>query len=82
MLHWRESTVYPVATGIPFLGFRIYPYQRRLKRRNGVAFARRLRSLRRRLAAGEDSIEDYLERVRGWVAHAKHGDTVELKWRT
>ena len=24
-LHERESTVYPVASGIPFLGFRIYP---------------------------------------------------------
>ena len=44
-LHERESTVYPVTGGIPFLGFRVYPDHRRLKRRNGVAFARRLRRL-------------------------------------
>jgi len=47
-LHERESTVYPVAAGIPFLDFVSIPY-RRLKRRNGVAFARRLRAWRRRL---------------------------------
>jgi len=28
-----------VRNGIPFLGFRVYPGFRRLKRRNGVAFA-------------------------------------------
>ena len=51
-IHVRESTVYPVATGIPFLGFRVYPDHRRLKRRNGVAFARRLRGWRRRSCQG------------------------------
>ncbi len=78
-LHDRSSTVYPVHCGIPFLGFRVYPSHRRLRRRNGVAFSRRLRSLRRQLAAGEITLERFLERIRGWVAHAKHGDTRGLR---
>ena len=78
-LHDRESTVYPVATGIPFLGFRIYPHKRCLKRRNGVAFARRFRAQRARLAAGEITYEQLRQSVQGWIAHAAHGDTEGLR---
>jgi RNA-directed DNA polymerase len=78
-LHDRESTVYPITNGIPFLGFRIYPHRRRLKRRNGVAFARRFRSLRAQLAAGEITQERLYQSVQGWLAHAAHGDTLGLR---
>jgi RNA-directed DNA polymerase len=78
-LHQRESTVYPVTNGIPFLGFRVYPTHRRLKRRNGVAFARRLRAWCAALAQGEMTQEELNQRVRGWVAHAAHGDTYRLR---
>ena len=33
-LNWRRSTVYPTRTGIPFLGFRIFPTHRRLRSDN------------------------------------------------
>ncbi len=78
-LHERESTVYPVATGIPFLGFRIYPDHRRLKRRNGVAFARRLRIAYRFVASGVLSYEDLRALIKGWIAHARHGNTWRLR---
>jgi RNA-directed DNA polymerase len=78
-LHERASTVYPVSNGIPFLGFRVYPTHRRLKRRNGVAFARRLRRHCAALARGELTYEELGQRVQGWVAHAAHGDTYRLR---
>jgi retron-type reverse transcriptase len=78
-LHERESTVYPVTNGIPFLGFRVYPDHRRLKRRNGVAFARRLRAWREQTARGEIAVSDLTPRVQGWVAHAAHADTWGLR---
>jgi len=78
-LHERESTVYPVTNGIPFLGFRVYPTHRRLKRRNGVAFARRFRTLRRAAARGEITPEALLQRVRSWIAHTAHGNTYRLR---
>ncbi|MEZ4768465.1 MAG: RNA-directed DNA polymerase [Caldilineales bacterium] len=78
-LHERESTVYPVAGGIPFLGFRVFPDHRRLKRRNGVAFARRLRIAYRAVAAGDLTYEELQRRVQGWIAHARHGDTRGLR---
>ena len=78
-LHPRSSTVYPVGGGIPFLGFRLYPYHRRLKRRNGVAFQRRFRGLRRQYQRGRISLEDLSRSVQGWAAHAAHGDTWGLR---
>ncbi len=78
-IHQRESTVYPAATGIPFLGFRVYPDHRRLKRRNGVAFVRRLRGWRRQVARGKLTLADLTPRIQGWIAHAAHGDTWRLR---
>lgn len=78
-LHERESTVYPVTAGIPFLGFTVFPTHRRLRRRNGVAFARRLHQWRARVAVGEMSLAELFERVRCWIAHAEHGDTWGLR---
>jgi len=79
IFHERSSTVYPVANGIPFLGFRLYPNRRRLKRRNGVAFARRFRQYRKAVARGKLSMADLHIRIRGWIAHAAHGDTRGLR---
>lgn len=78
-IHERESTVYPVSTGVPFLGFRVYPDHRLLKRRNGVAFARRLRRWRHQIACGELTTTALSPRVQGWVAHAAHGNTWGLR---
>ena len=78
-MHERSSTVYPVRAGIPFLGFRVYPSHRLLKRRNGVAFARRFRLYRRMLARGEITPEQLRRRVLGWVAHVQHGNTYGLR---
>ena len=78
-LHERRSTVYPVANGIPFLGFRVYPTHRLLKQRNKWAFARRLRGWYSRIARGEMQLGDMERRIQGWVAHARHGDTWSLR---
>jgi retron-type reverse transcriptase len=79
VLHEKSSTVYPVANGIPFLGFRLFPEYRRLKRKNGVNFQRRLQRYHRAYAAGELGWEDLHQRIRGWVAHAAHADTWGLR---
>jgi len=78
-LHETRSTVYPVSNGIPFLGFRIYPTHRRIKRRNGIAFQRRLRRLTQAYHRGHISLEKLEESIEGWVAHAQHADTWGLR---
>lgn len=78
-LHAGSSTVYPTRTGIPFLGFRIYPHQRKLQSRNGKAFARRLRCWQREYQNGEIDKTKMDERIQGWIAHAAHGNTWGLR---
>ncbi len=78
-LHERSSTVYPVSNGIPFLGFVTYPTHRLLKRRNGIAFARRFQEKLRQLSGGLLDYPDVEASVRGWLAHAAHGDTYGLR---
>ena len=78
-LHNGSSTVYPTRTGIPFLGWRVYPDHRRLRRKNGVAFQRRYRRLRRAYARGEIPLEKVQQSIQGWVAHARHGETWGLR---
>ncbi len=78
-LHEAESAVIPVMTGIPFLGFRVYPDHRRLRHRNVTAFARRYRRLRGEYTAGRILFTRLDASVQGWVAHAAHADTFGLR---
>ena len=78
-LHAKQAVVFPVRVGIPFLGFRVYPEHRRLKRRNGIAFQRKFKWLCEQMAYGEIELEQLAASVNGWIAHAQHGDTYGLR---
>jgi len=69
----------PVTEGIPFLGFVVYPHERRLKRRKGIAFRRRFARLLADYAAGERPLDQVTASVQGWVNHARTGDTRGLR---
>ncbi|MEE9304495.1 MAG: reverse transcriptase domain-containing protein [Thiotrichaceae bacterium] len=79
VMHEKSSTVYPVKAGIPFLGFRLYPDYRLLKRKNGVNFQRRLKRYYRAYYRGELDRETMNQRVRGWIAHVEKADTWGLR---
>jgi len=78
-LHEGRAKVYPVTNGIPFLGFRVYPTHRRLKRRNGLKFQRRFKTMLGQLARREIGRDQLHATVRGWVNHARYGDTFGLR---
>jgi RNA-directed DNA polymerase len=80
-LHEARAVVYPVRTGIPFLGFRIFPHHRRLLHSKVHAFARRLRWLRVGYEAGDLTAEQVRFSVQGWLAHASHAQTYRLRRR-
>jgi hypothetical protein len=75
----HEPQVFPVATGIPWLGFRIYPTHRRLKKRRGIAYQRRLRHLYGLWLDGEIPRQRMDASARSWAAHAAWGDTYGLR---
>jgi len=79
VLHNRKTQIYPVATGMPFLGFRLYPAYRRLKRPNVMRFKRRMRRLFATYANGEIPMDTIQTSIDGWVGHARPGRTYRLR---
>ena len=78
-VHERQAHPRPVTEGIPFLGFVVFPTERRLKRRKGIAYSRRFKALLASYAAAEIPIERVDASVQGWVNHARTGDTWGLR---
>ncbi len=78
-VHDRAAQVAPVAGGIPWLGFVVYPTHRRLKARKVVAFDRRIRSLWAAHCAGRISFAEFDACVQGWIEHVRHADTWGLR---
>ena len=64
----------PVTEGIPFLGFIVFPDHRRLKRRKGIAYRRRLIQLK-----NTSTREQIDASVKGWINHVRYGDTYGLR---
>ncbi len=69
----------PVEEGIPFLGFIVFPQRRRLKRRKGIHFLRKLRILFSTLRAGNMPVDQITNSVRGWVNHVRYANTIGLR---
>jgi retron-type reverse transcriptase len=70
-LHEDSAQVYPTKSGIPFLGFRVFPDHRRVKSRKVIAFRRRLK----KTLAGSFSYGGVSASIRGWTNHIRYGDT-------
>jgi len=69
----------PTEEGISFLGFVTSPQRRRLKRRKGVQFRRKLRWAVAAFQAGEFTMAQLIASVQGWLAHIRYGDTAGLR---
>ena len=78
-IHENSAQPRPVRTGVPFLGFQVFPEYGRLKRRKAVHARRRLKALSAQYHAGEIDEEKVNASVQAWIAHAEHGDTWGLR---
>ncbi len=78
-LHEEAFRVFPVTEGISFLGFRVFPTHRRLKRAKAIAYGRHLRALLKQYAAREIELDRVTASVQCWISHARHGDTYGLR---
>jgi RNA-directed DNA polymerase len=80
-LHEDEAQVFPVKDGVNFLGWRLFPDSRRLRRDNVRHAVRRLQGQQAAYARGELSVDELSASVRAWLAHAAHGQTYQLRRR-
>ena len=78
-IHERKAQVFPTHTGIPFLGFRVYPSHRRVKRRKVIHFRRKLRRLLAAYSQGKLELDKVDASIQGWINHVRYGDTWGLR---
>jgi len=80
-LHEKKTVVFPVTDGVDWLGFRLYPTHRRLRRENVRRAVRRLKRQQVAYARGELTAEQLSHSVRSWIGHARFADTEALRRR-
>ncbi len=78
-IHEHKAQVFPTTTGIPFLGFRVYPSHRLVKRRKVIHFRRKLNLLVKDYLQGRLQFEQLDASVQGWINHVRYGDTWGLR---
>ena len=69
----------PVSEGVPFLGFIVFPQQRRLKPRKGFYFQRNFKRLLGMYSKSQCTLGDLNAAVQGWVNHVRYGNTIGLR---
>jgi RNA-directed DNA polymerase len=80
-LHEERAQVFRAKNGINFLGWRLFPHYRRLRRENVRHAVRRLRQQQAAYACGALGLDELTASVRAWLAHAAHGQTYRLRRR-
>ena len=75
----RSAQVTPVAQGIPWLGFVVFPDHRRVKSRKVTAARRRLGHRFEAWREGRISFAEFDASVKGWVNHVRYADTWRLR---
>ena len=78
-LHPKKQWVFPVSEGVDFLGYRVFPTHRRLRRSNGVRFQRRLRRFQREYRLRQKTLTEARQSIVSWIGHASHADTYRLR---
>lgn len=81
-MHPHKTQIYRVADGVPFLGFTVYPYSRKVQQ---PKIKRQRRHLRRLLAdrkAGTLQPQQLEDSLNAWLGHIRFGNSNRLEHRT
>lgn len=76
----NKTAIFPVASrGIDFLGYRIWPDYRLLRKSSVKRMRRKIKAYKRRYAAGEMSAEEINRSIQSWLGHAQHADSYRIR---
>ncbi|MEZ5402179.1 MAG: reverse transcriptase domain-containing protein [Bryobacteraceae bacterium] len=78
-IHESSAQVQPVNTGIPWLGFVVFPDHRRVKGRKVVEATRRLGERYDLWQSGRITFGEFDASVKGWINHVRYADTWGLR---
>lgn len=78
-LHKDKSKIVPLKQGVPFLGFRIFPYNKIPRKTNIRKFENKLKELRILYKEKQINREQVVEALEGWMAYARQGNTYKYR---
>jgi len=73
-LNWRKVHIHSNRSGLSFVGYRIWPTHRLLKKKNVKRFQNRLKWLKKEYAIGRLDWSGVKRRLDSWLGYAKHAD--------
>lgn len=75
-----KTSIFPVGPRpIDFLGYRIWPTHRLLRRDSVKRMRRKLKRMQYQYSRGEISLDKINASIQSWLGHAKHADTYGLR---
>lgn len=77
--HPDKSKIFPLYKGVDFLGFKIFYYYKRVRKRNVNHFKKRLEKLKKSYACGDIPKSRFIASVEGWFAYVIWGNTYRLR---
>lgn len=79
IVHVNRAQYQPVSQGTDWLGYRIYPTHRRLRKSNIKRFRQRFEQMSEEYRKGVVDMEKVKSSVMSWIGHAKHADSYNLR---
>ena len=78
-MHPNKSQVFPVKQGTDFLGYRIFPSHRLIRKSNVKRFRRKLRRFKQDYSDGLITVPEIDQRIQSWLGHARWADSYNLR---
>lgn len=78
-MRFSKAEILSASRGVNFLGYRIWPHHRLLRRQSITRIRRTLARLEVRFAAGDITLTDVQRRLHSWLAHAAHANSYGLR---
>ncbi|WP_100523430.1 RNA-directed DNA polymerase [Mycobacteroides abscessus] len=75
----NKTSIRPIFQGIEFVGYRIWPTHRKLKKKTVKKMKSRLRFLRKAYQRGEVSLDDTRSTIASYLGYMKHANCYRLK---
>jgi len=76
-----KTAVTPAALGVEFVGYRLWPTHRLLRKDGIKRMRRRLRKQVKRYAVGGIELDQITRSIQSWIAHTKHACCYRLRQR-
>ncbi|MBU4352297.1 MAG: hypothetical protein KJ939_04405 [Nanoarchaeota archaeon] len=77
-LHPEKTRIILSVHGVDFLGLKIFPFHKIMKKRNVRSFKRKLKLICEKFDNGEITYDEVYDFLEGWIAYAKNADTYNL----